>query len=66
MNRSGLVMQFKDAIGSQFIMEKQVKICHVIKEDLEQKCPNLVLLGNVGNPRIPVISFLVKNEQTGG
>ncbi len=57
-------MQLKEAVGSDYIMCREESLWSRAKHRLE-KCPNLVLLGSQALPRLPVLSFVVRNGGSG-
>lgn len=62
--RAGLVMQLKEAVGSQNIMAREEKICKMVLAHI-RTIPELILLGN-NSPsitRLPVFSFMVRHPR---
>lgn len=62
--RAGLVFQLKDAVTSDTIMEREHQLFRKAKEAWKD-VPNLVLLGNLEVPRLPVFSFLIYHPHSG-
>lgn len=62
--RAGLVIQLKQAIGTDLILEKDTEMCR-IAYDCWKKCKNLVLLGHQTPPSLPIFSFLIYHPITG-
>ncbi|CAE1271349.1 unnamed protein product [Acanthosepion pharaonis] len=62
--RAGLVIQLKQAIGTDLISEKDTEMCR-IAYDCWKKCKNLVLLGHQTPPSLPIFSFLIYHPITG-
>ncbi len=63
--RAGLAVQLKEAVGSAYIMAREEQLWRRAKKRLKADCPNLVLLGNPDLPRLPVVSFVVRNPKSG-
>lgn len=57
--RLGLVFQLKEAIGESFIYQTELHHTLMLNEKFSL-IPNLVLLGNIHKPRLPIFSFLVR------
>ena len=57
--RLGLVFQLKEAVGDRYIFEKETESSKVLSGRLAG-IPNIMLLGNMDLPRLPVFSFLVR------
>ncbi|XP_071500517.1 uncharacterized protein [Diadema antillarum] len=62
--RAGLVFQLKEAIGPDMIMKREHEICQSMLGRLRSSS-NLVILGPTSQPRLPIISFLVRHPRTG-
>ena len=62
--RAGMVMQLKDSVGAKYIISREEKYLQMAKTRLET-VPNLEILGSKSNPRLPVLSFLIKNPDSG-
>ncbi len=62
--RAGLVFQFKNAIGTDTIINAEKLITAKAIKFLTQ-IPNLMLLGNLSVERTSIFSFLVKHKMTG-
>ncbi|XP_063961186.1 uncharacterized protein LOC129269590 [Lytechinus pictus] len=61
--RAGLVMQLKETIGHEMIMRREKEIWGSVLERFSS-CPNLVILGSTSQPRLPIISFLIRHPHT--
>ncbi|XP_041473906.1 uncharacterized protein LOC121422784 [Lytechinus variegatus] len=61
--RAGLVMQLKETIGHEMIMRREKEIWRSVLERFSS-CPNLVILGSTSQPRLPIISFLIRHPHT--
>ncbi|XP_041358893.1 uncharacterized protein LOC121375484 [Gigantopelta aegis] len=62
--RAGLVFQLKEAITTDTILEREEFLFNKAKT-YWQDCENLVILGNLNVPRLPVFSFLIYHPETG-
>ncbi|PIK37546.1 hypothetical protein BSL78_25616 [Apostichopus japonicus] len=61
--RAGLTFQLKEAVGSDTIMKIEEELCQrAVKR--WSSCPNLLLLGSLSVPRLPIFSFLVRHPET--
>ena len=58
--RAGMVMQLKDSVGPEYILAREEKYLNMAKEKLAN-ISNLEILGSMDVPRLPVLSFLIKN-----
>ena len=61
--RAGLVFQFKETVGAKSIEERERQMTQKAVKVLE-KIPNLFVLGNLKSERLPIFSFVIRNEQT--
>jgi len=59
--RAGLVFQLKQAVGCRAIAAREESFCRRAIESFRAN-PQLVLLGDLEAPRLPIISFLVRHE----
>ncbi|XP_013397397.1 uncharacterized protein LOC106164141 [Lingula anatina] len=62
--RCGMVFQLKNAIGADFIERKEAELCQMAYR-VWSRNPNILLLGNKSVPRVPILSFLVLNPESG-
>ncbi|XP_006814971.1 uncharacterized protein LOC100377968 [Saccoglossus kowalevskii] len=62
--RAGLVFQLKEAVGADVIMKRESILCRKAL-DSWKTASNLIILGNVDVPRLPVFSFLIRHPTTG-
>ena len=62
--RAGLAMQLKESVTADFIMKRDEEIMRHARKRLS-KVKNLILLGNLDLPRLPILSFLIKHPQSG-
>jgi selenocysteine lyase/cysteine desulfurase len=60
--RAGLVFQLKNTIGSELIQKMEIEHFRFAKNRFE-KYPNILILGDLENDRIPVFSFLIKHNE---
>ena len=58
-------MQLKESVTADYIMSREEEVMAMARKRLS-KMKNLILLGNPGLPRLPIISFLIFNPQSGG
>eukprot|EP00742_Colponemidia_sp_Colp-10_P004426 GILJ01004726.1.p1 GENE.GILJ01004726.1~~GILJ01004726.1.p1 ORF type:complete len:1056 (+),score=133.62 GILJ01004726.1:84-3251(+) len=57
--RCGLVFQLKESVGASYI-EQQERYFGKLAIDSWKTNPNIVLLGNIDEPRLAIVSFLIK------
>ena len=57
--RCGMIMQLKESIGTDFILEREKKIAKTAIDHL-RKIPNLELLLPTDANRLPIFSFMIK------
>ena len=62
--RAGLAVQLKEAVGADFIMEREKELCQRARERLGH-VENIEVLGGRDMLGLPVISFMVRNAETG-
>ena len=61
--RAGLAMQLKMNIGCQVITKREEELMKAARKRL-LKIPNFLLLGNPEARRLPILSFLIKHEES--
>lgn len=61
--RAGLVFRLKEAVTCDVIMQRDNEIVSIVMDRLQQ-VPNLLLLGNLYAPRLPIFSFVIRHPQT--
>ncbi len=52
-------MQLKSNVGPEFIMAREEAIMNVVRERVKSM-ENLVILGNMDVPKLPILSFLIR------
>lgn len=57
--RAGLVMHIKENIGPEFIMSREEKLLIMARERIKNM-ENMVILGPMDAPKLPILSFLIK------
>ena len=63
--RAGLAIQLKEAVGSDYIMTREEKLCKQVFAEWESVSELVVIGPPQSIPRLPIFSFLIRHELTG-
>jgi selenocysteine lyase/cysteine desulfurase len=61
--RAGLVFRLKDAVTTEVISRRDEEIIRIVKKELFE-IGNLHLLGSLHVPRLPIFSFVIRQQET--
>lgn len=62
--RAGMVMQLKEAVGTETIMAKEEEMCQLAFSQWEG-IENLIIVGPHALPRLPIFAFLIRHPTSG-